>query len=116
MTSPIQQTSRSITSDVLDMVDELFTMWSELQEIEIDDDWRGVLETEIAMVVEATEKTFYNDEEEVLVYQQIRACAVDVESVILSLIVKDRHSMPKWRRDVHHDILDKAREIAVGGL
>ena len=85
------------------MVEELFNACSELGE-ELESE--SFLENEIAMVVEATEKIFYTDEEEVVVYEELRKSAVGVESAILSIADNEM-------RDMYEDILWKARELSL---
>jgi hypothetical protein len=110
--------TRVFTDDVLDIVDDLHNLQVDLQENERDEEMRYLLEKEVARVVEVTEIMFFTDEDEVFVFEQLRASAVDVEHAVFLLMggcdctTTTRLSMPRWRWSLYDDILDKAREIA----
>ncbi|KAJ1464868.1 hypothetical protein T484DRAFT_1757782 [Baffinella frigidus] len=108
--------TRSMKRDILCMVGELYELRAELQEKEREEYLQFFLEKEITLLVDVTEIPFYTDNEEELLYKQLRARAVDVENAILCNRVQDEVnpclSVPEWRRHLYDDILERAREIS----
>jgi hypothetical protein len=109
--------TRVVTKEVDDLIEALCNSREELAENERVEQLRDFLEKEVASVVEATEIAFYTDAEETVVYNELRARAVDIENAVLEMMQgRDmdtfRKSMPSWRWELYEDILDTARHIA----
>lgn len=109
--------TRVVTEEVCDMVEDLCNSREELAQNERVETLRDFLETEVGFVVEATEMPFYTDADETIVYNEIRARAVEIKDAIFTLmngrdIDTMRRLMPQWRWNLYADILDKARLLS----
>jgi predicted house-cleaning noncanonical NTP pyrophosphatase (MazG superfamily) len=112
---------RVMTTNVMEMVEYLHNLRNELDETGCEYSIDDSLEKQVARVVDATSLPFYNDTEELSVYQELRESAVDVERGVSSFMTgrdtkKMRHCMPLERWNIYEEIREKAGELStVGG-
>ena len=98
-------------------VDEMVSMVDELHDN--DRGWlpEDFLEEEVFQLGESVGVGFCTEEQEISIYMDFRARAVDIEQTIFDLIKGEGKypgdPMPQWRHLYYQDIVDGARELSV---
>jgi hypothetical protein len=97
-------------SDMVELVDELH------------DDDRGWLQDnflfeEVFKLQEVLGKPFFTDEQEIKIFMDFRARAVDIEQAIFDMMNGNGNypgeAMQDWRKPFYKDLLNKSRELSV---
>jgi hypothetical protein len=97
-------------SDMVELVDELH------------DDDRGWLQDnflfeEVFKLQEVLGKPFFTDEQEIKIFMDFRARAVDIEQAIFDMMNGNGNypgeAMQDWRKPLYKDLLNKSRELSV---